>query len=424
MNEPTVVAAAAETESISWIDFDASTDAPPQPGALMRECMSLAEAEQLALAANPAVGEARARVAAAHGNWVQVGLYPNPTIAYSGEEIGNEGSAGFQGGYIQQRVVTGHKLQLSRNVALQQLQAAQQELAANEFRVLTDVRTTYFQVLISQQRVELTRQLVGIGEKNVTTNERLVQAAEVNRIAVLQARIEVDNARIVARNAENALAANWRQFAAVVGQPHLVPQPLAGDPKALPPQLGWEEAAQVTLGHHPLVAQAAEQADQARWQLKRARAEVIPDIQVQAGPKYNDANGDTVADVQIALSLPLWNKNQGAIRQAQAEIAAAEQALGRVRLGLQEQLAVVYRRYADAQNAVTLYDEHILSHSEELYRLAQRGFEAGELNYLDLLTAQRSYFQANLGYLDSLGQLWQARFEIDGLLLSGSLRNR
>jgi cobalt-zinc-cadmium efflux system outer membrane protein len=420
---PPVIVAERATDSLGWIERT-ETDAYAMPcWPTAAAGLSLADVEAMALSANPAVGEARARVSAAYGNWVQVGLYPNPTIAYSGEEIGDEGTAGLQGGFVQQRFVTGHKLQLNRNVAMQQLQAAQQVLHAQELRVLTDVRMAYFRVLISQRQTELTRQLVGVGEQAVDINERLLRAAEVSRITLLQAQLEVDNARILARNAENNLEGTWREFAAVLAQPHLVQQQLAGDPSVLPPLVTWDEAVARTVGHHPLIAQAAEQADQARWQLQRARAENIPDVQVQAGPKYKATTGETVADVQVSLQIPLWNRNQGAIREAQAQISQAEQATQRVQLGLQEQLAAVYRRYANARSQVDRYEDHILKHSQDLYDLARQGFEAGELNYLDLLTAQRSYFQTNLAYLESLSDFWTAQFEIDGLMLSGSLRN-
>ena len=50
-----------------------------------------------------------------------------------------------------------------------------------------------------------------------------------------------------------------------------------------------------------------------------------------------------------------------------------------------------------------------------------RGYAAGEVGYLELLTAQRTYAETNLKYLDALDSLWRNWTRIDGLLLDGSL---
>jgi cobalt-zinc-cadmium efflux system outer membrane protein len=52
------------------------------------------------------------------------------------------------------------------------------------------------------------------------------------------------------------------------------------------------------------------------------------------------------------------------------------------------------------------------------------GYREGELDYLTVLMAQRTYFQSNLAYLDALGNARKAAIEIDGFLLTGSLRDQ
>src|SRR5260221_8683422 len=69
----------------------------------------------MALQGNPTLAQATAAVDASRGKALQAGLYPNPTIGYRGENIGIAGSAGeFQGGFVQQTIVTAGKLRPSR----------------------------------------------------------------------------------------------------------------------------------------------------------------------------------------------------------------------------------------------------------------------------------------------------------------------
>ena len=50
-------------------------------------------------------------------------------------------------------------------------------------------------------------------------------------------------------------------------------------------------------------------------------------------------------------------------------------------------------------------------------------YRAGEVSYIELLTAQRSFAQMNLDYVEALGELRAALVEIDGLLLKDSLES-
>jgi len=53
--------------------------------------------------------------------------------------------------------------------------------------------------------------------------------------------------------------------------------------------------------------------------------------------------------------------------------------------------------------------------------LIREGFRRGEVDFLQLLTAQRTYFQFNLAAIEQQAILWQQRINIEGLMLSGSL---
>ncbi len=91
-------------------------------------------------------------------------------------------------------------------------------------------------------------------------------------------------------------------------------------------------------------------------------------------------------------------------------------------LDLQNRLAVVFERYANALSQVNRYLTRILPAAQESLELARRGNAAGEFGYLSLLTPQRAFFQTNLNYLESLCELRAASAEIDGLLLTNNLQ--
>lgn len=393
----------------------------PGPGPHQAAGLTLSVLEQMALQNNPTLSQAQARVRAAQGVWQQVGLYPNPVAGYAAEDMGDNGTAGKQGGFIGQEFVTGGKLRLNRQVACQEVMRLQQELAAQQFRVLSDVQTSFYDVLVAQRTIELTDRLVKIAEQGVQAAEALLKAKEGSRVDLLQARVEGNTARILLENARNRHQGAWRRLAAVAGMPDMAPEQLAGDVEDIGLQLRWEDALSRVLSESPELAAAAAEVQAAQWATQRARVEWIPNVGVQATVQHDNASGDDVAGVQVALPLPLFNRNQGNIVAADSQLVAAQRNVERVRLSLQSRLAEVFRQYANAGQQVEKYHRTILPDAKETLDLVASGYQQGEFSYLNLLTAQRTYFQSNLAYLESLLQLKSAQVQIEGLLLNESL---
>jgi cobalt-zinc-cadmium efflux system outer membrane protein len=383
--------------------------------------LSLAELEGMALANHPGLSQAVARVRAAQGEWLQAGLPPNVVVGYAGNQMGDQGTAGQQGGYLEQEFVTGGKLRLNRAVASAEVQARNQQLRAVQMRVVNDVRMHFYDVLVAQQAQHLSKQLLGVAEEGAKAAEQLQSALEGNRIDLLQAQIEVQSSSIAAANALNRYQAAWRKLAAVIGMPFLPPQPLAGDLHAAVPKLDYGATIDRLYAESPERATALSEALRARWTLQRELAQPVPNVNVQTLLQQNQVNGEANISVQATLPLPLWNRNQGGVRRAQAEVAAAQTNVSRVELDLQQRLAAAFERYSNAAQQVERYEKTILPAAEETLRLVTAGWQQGEFDYLRRLTSQRTYFQANLDYLKALGELRSSVVEIEGLLLTDSL---
>ena len=395
---------------------------PPTAGQPTAPGVTLAELEAMAERCNPTLAQAAARVRAAQGQCLQVGLYPNPVVGYLGSEIGNEGRAGQQGGFIGQEVVTAGKLQLNRAVASQEVRQAQYAWVAQRFRVLTDVRRGFYEVLVAQRTVELAEQLVGIGERGVKTAEELMKAKEVARTDLLQARIESDSAKLLLEKARNRHTGVWRGLAAVVGDPTLQPIYLAGDLQDGTSEFTWEDTLNRLWSESPELAGAQAGVARAQATLSRECAGRVPNVDLQAGVQYDNATRDTFATVGVGVPIPIYNRNQGNITKAQAELTAARHEVRRVQLAIQQRLADVFEQYATAQRQVEKYNRDIMPNAEESLKLVSSGYQQGEFSYLMLLTAQRTYFQTNLAYLDALRDLRTSAAALEGNLLFGSLQ--
>jgi cobalt-zinc-cadmium efflux system outer membrane protein len=384
--------------------------------------LSLADLEQMALENSPAITQATARVQVAQGRWIQAGLPPNPRAGYMADEMGNEGAAGMHGAFVGQEFVTAGKLRKAQSAACFEVQRARALLDAQRWRVLNDVRRAYYDALVAQRAVDLLTELSDVAEQGLRTIEML--EIEAGRRDVLRTRVQARETRLelVAAQARHTTA--WRRLVAAASVPDLPPSPLAGDAAADLPQLSWDEALAELLGTSPELAAAQADVERARWMLSRERAEPYPNVEVQAAVQYDDASDDTFANLEVAVPLPLWDRNEGNILRAAGELRAAQAEVRRLELALHDALAVEFESYLAALEQVEAYGTGILPDAQESLDLVQLGFENAELSYLDVLDGRRTLLEANLRYLDALARLRRAATAIEGLLLTGSLGQR
>lgn len=388
--------------------------------------LTLQQLESLALRSNPSVARAQSLVAAAHGRAHQAGLAPNPRVGVDLQQLGSDGLAEQYGIFVEQEIVPSEKRQLDRSIATQEIRRLRQQLAAQKLRVLTDVRIAFVQALRSQRQIELTQHLIDIGRKGVKAANDLFNASEVGRTDVLHAELEVEAALILHHNAENRRRAAWRALAAVTAQTSLAPQPLSGDITDIDEEIEFEAALQRLRNQSPEIAAALADVEKSRCNLRRQQIEPRPNLIVAGlvNVRDNGIGGSTDGAILVGVPLPIWNRNQGAIREARHLLSAAEQALGQVEARLMQQLAPVFERYRNAAEQVDHYQTRILPMSVETLQLTRTSYELGEISFTNLLNAQRTYANNQLAYLDSLEALRVALAEINGMLLSGSLEIR
>ena len=75
--------------------------------------------------------------------------------------------------------------------------------------------------------------------------------------------------------------------------------------------------------------------------VRRERVEPIPNVQLQAVTGYNYEFGVQTAGVQIGVALPIFNRNQGTIREAMSDLSRDHAEYERIALSLRQRLAEV-----------------------------------------------------------------------------------
>ena len=414
-----------ESQLRSQVASDPSEESPvPRAPTRVVKALTLADLEAIAFQNNPTLADAAARMNIARGEQLQAGLCPNPVAGYHATEIGNNGTAGQQGGFISQRLITGGKLQLDQAIAGKDINAAHFRYHAQKLRVLSDVRVRFYVARVAQRRIGLTKELARIGDDLVEATEKLIAGRQGTENDLLQAEIRADESHILLDNARNEHVEAWRRLVAVAGVPNLQKTPLSGELDADLSSLDWDSCYAMVLGNNPALNAARTRVDRARIVIRRARKEPIPNIDLLVSVRHHNITDSDVANVQVGIPVPVFNRNQGNIRSAEAEWVAACSEVRRIELDLQDRLAVAYRRYKNARQQADRYSQRMIPRARRSLKLVTGGYENGQVEYLTLLNAQETYLQVNLSYVDSLRELRVSSSIIEGQLLTDSLRVR
>jgi cobalt-zinc-cadmium efflux system outer membrane protein len=388
--------------------------------------LTLETLEQLALTHHPSIMRAAAEVRAAQGDWKQNGLYPNPTFSIGEQQLGSHGVAEQDGVSWQQEIVTGNKLGLSRETAARKVAWARQQLAAQQQRVLTDVRSEFFNVAIGERQRQVTSELVAIAKRGVETAEEQNKGDAIGRNDVIEANIELYRAKVAAVKGVNRALMARQRLAAAVGLPEIVTARLEGNLDEIPSDLRFEETLAKIVAASPEIAAAQAEIDRAHWALKRAGVQKIPNLTAYGLYNWRDNGvhgGQPDGALVLSVPLPIFDRNQGGVQRTLAELAVAERALNEMELSLRDRLADSFERYANASVQVRTYRHDLLPAAAQALELTRTAYRDGAVDYNDLLTSQRTNANANLEYLEALKDLRNAEMEIRGLLLSDSLGN-
>ena len=386
-----------------------------------REGLTLLQFENIALSNNPTLRLARIQIEKERGTWTQVGLYPNPVAGYLRSDPSNMSGSRTNGTFVQQTFVTAGKLRLAREEEAFGIQEAIQGLEAQEHRVLNDLRARFYDVLGAQSTLDVALKMEKIAAEGLDAAQRAEKAKQTSRIYTVRSEMQLKRIRLEIRNAEDQYAAAWQHLVDMAGSPEMAPVSLVDSLEDAIPILDENEEWERLQRESPLLKQLRSQVGLTRKAWELARAQRIPDITGQVVVERDSTNQFTSVQSLVALPVPIFNRNQGAIYTACNEIRRAEMEIERTELALRDGFTLTYRKYVSARNHVETLRIDLLPSAQENLDLTTRGYEGGEFSLFDVLDARQLYFDTQLDYSSALTELRVAVNEVVGMQLTGGL---
>lgn len=322
------------------------------------------------------------------------------------------------GGKRAKRIAAGER---GREVVLWDYESARANL-------IFEVATSFFEVLAAQENVRLQDELTRLAEDVVRSTELRLRAGQVSPLeqnraeaALALTRINLDRAERELGAARYRIVATWGntepvfteavgQFDSIVAVPTL--EVLRSEVYDNPDILRW--ASEIALR-------------EANLRLQKAQRIVDPTLEIGfrstglgsrnsrgfgAGSDgafgWSESNSEFDRDrdnrfvVGFSLPLPLFDRNQGNIAEAEHMISKAASERREVEVVVATQLAENRELTLAAYEEVMALRKEILPLTGATLSKTQIGYEQGKFRYLDVLDAQRTLFEARSNYLDAL----------------------
>ena len=370
--------------------------------------IDLSTAIRLALD-QPAARAAAHEVAASDALVGQAGRLPNPELSWLRE--GQQAGTRTTTVQINQPIELGGKRRARVALAQGEADVARGDRLAQRLAIRADVIAAYHDVLIAGHRLALAQALTDLARRTVDVAGKRVAAGKISPIDETRARLAAVDASSALTQATAALAIARTRLGALIGRPADTLM-LDDDSDRLPESVPiatmlTRESAAVRRAQGQLAAR------QARAEVERAAR--VPDVTLSVGTQQDDQAGRRQAVVGLSVPLPLFNRNEDALHAALRRSDAANDALAAARVETAAALTAAHTRYETAKQEVRLLRDDVVPGARTAYEQTLKGFEYGKFSFLDVLDAQRTWFQAQTRQWDSLESAWRAWADLERL---------
>ncbi len=396
----------------------------PTAAPLPSTVIGLRDALAAALLGNPELLAFSREVRVREARTLQAGLLPNPDLLTEFEDFGGSGDRQAWDSAqttlsLSQLVELGGKRAKRRRVAALEQELAGWDYEARRLSVLAGVTKAFVKVLEMQERLALSADLTQLAERSIATVAATVRTGAVSPVEETRARVALSRSTLERIQLERDFDAARAALAATWGAHAVTFERVRGDLRiaAPPPELS---ALLSTLPSNPDLARWTTELDARKASLAVEEARRIPSVAVQLGGRHYADTEDGALVAGLVVPLPLFDRNQGGILEAQRRLGKARFERLAAETNVRADLAATYQALDAAYKRAETLERTTIPEAERLYHGAEGAYAKGLYRYLEVLDAQRTLFELRGERLQALAAYHTAAADLERLT-GGSL---
>ncbi len=385
--------------------FNITTIIFAQSGATVEDTniVTVKSAIRLAAQKNPGLRILKAEIDKKRGELKSNSGLLDPVISYSREGVGNSSFSS----YDEQRIGITQEIEFPTKTSflgkslLSEIESLELEYKNRSLLLREEIKKLYSELQYGLEMLHLAENEYQISQQLLEAVELKYTSGEATKTELLKAKIQADEARNSISEATNNMHRSRYSLFNMIGLATSQQRYSIKFPDTL-----YYEAVEIsqedilsTFVSMPGVLAKMKSIESARNYKEYAGNSFYPNFSLSLFGQ-DMGSGFNSFGFEVGFSVPLWfsmNQN-GKIEEASANLVASEERYREELLLMKKEVEIAWHGYEAANMNIGRFIEGILSDSEELLRLTTEGYKLGEIDFLNLLEAQRTYLSSSKRY--------------------------
>ncbi len=374
--------------------------------------ISLETAIETALRENPELNTIREKMKVARARIDGIALLGNPELE----------TEFFGGAYAQQSLELtkafklggqrGHRIRLAET----QLEQVETELAKVSRSVTRSVKIVFYELLLIQEKLKLTREIVQHNEQIRGIAKIRFEAGDISVTQANLANIHLQSALREAATLESKLQLAQLTLNGLMGTSLETASVAVGElrEKTLADtdrKLTLDTLKTQALKHRNDLKSLQLNTQLTESELRLAKAVNIPDLSV--GALAERRTGENAFGVKFSIPLPLFNRNRAEIDAIKAQQQVETVEINNFEKQIVQEVIAAFLSLRTARKMLAFYGGDSLKLLNENLKLTRTAYKLGETELLELILMQNEFNKTRFAYLDALGTYYKALTELE-----------
>lgn len=367
--------------------------------------LTLKQALDISLENNHHIKSATATLPIARAKLIIAKYRPNPNLGSNAEIVKGGSLHPIQLGA---EIELGRKRHWRIELAKEEISKTELEIRKVIWEIHTQVHAAYGRLAVLEGLYKLAKERAGFYKSLVEIAEKRYAAGDISRLELIRAETELLAAENKLSEVDGEVRNAKIEFNHLLGDNPNLNISLT-NPEDLKPKIElhkhpkMKEIIENALENRIEIAILEKEFGITRAKLRKAIWERLPNLKIEGGPtKPSLGNNIWGPYVGGGFELPVFNRKQGEIKDAKAELDFLKKEEDRIKHDIKIEVATAFQYVEVREEQINRFKEKLIAEAEDILDMIRTGFQKGKLNLTDVLIAEQQNREVREKYLESI----------------------